>query len=70
MPKISGINHLKAVAAFEKAGFWISRQSKHIIMTDGEHILTIPRANPINAFTMSAIVKGSGMSIERFKDLL
>ena len=70
MPKISGINHQKAIAAFEKAGFWISRQSKHIIMTDGEHILTIPRANPINAFTMAAIVKGSGLTIETFKDLL
>lgn len=50
MPKISGVNHLQAVRAFEKAGFWIIRQSKHIIMTDGEHILIIPRANPINAF--------------------
>ncbi|MCX7736517.1 MAG: hypothetical protein N2319_07360 [Candidatus Kapabacteria bacterium] len=70
MPKISGVNHLQAVRAFEKAGFWIIRQSKHIIMTDGEHILTIPRANPINAFTMGAIVKSSGLSIEKFKEYL
>ncbi len=70
MPKVSGINHLQAIKAFEKAGFWIIRQSKHIIMTDGENILTIPRANPINAYTLGAIIKGSGISIERFKELL
>jgi len=31
MPSISGVNHLRAVRAFEKAGFWIIRQSKHIM---------------------------------------
>jgi hypothetical protein len=42
----------------------------NITMTDGEHILTIPRANPINAYTMGTIIKGAGMSIEEFKKLL
>jgi hypothetical protein len=70
MPKLPGINHTEAIRAFQKAGFWIIRQSKHIIMTDGEHILTIPRANPINEFTMAAIIKGSGLSIDEFRKLL
>jgi hypothetical protein len=70
MPKVPGINHLQAIKAFEKAGFRIVRQSKHIIMSDGVYILTIPRANPINAFTMGAIIKGSGISIEKFKELI
>lgn len=70
MPKIQGINHLNAIRAFEKAGFWILRQGKHIIMTNGETILTISRNNPINSYTMGGIVKASGLSIERFKDLL
>lgn len=26
-------------------------------MTNGERIITIPRANPINAYTMAGIVK-------------
>ena len=39
-------------------------------MTDGEHIHTIPRANPINAFTLGAILKGSGISVEKFRELL
>jgi len=70
MPKISGINHQRAIKAFEKAGFWIARQGKHITMTDGERIITIPRANPVNGFTMAGIVKDAGLSIGEFKKLL
>ena len=40
MPRIPGVNHLRAVRALEKAGFRIARQGKHIVMTDGERILT------------------------------
>lgn len=70
MPKLSDVNHLRAIKAFEKVGFRIIRQGKHITMTDGEHILTIPRANPINAYTMATIIKGSGLTIAQFKELL
>jgi predicted RNA binding protein YcfA (HicA-like mRNA interferase family) len=52
LPKIPGINHLDAVRALEKAGFKVARQGKHIVMTDGTRIVTIPRHNPVNAFTM------------------
>ncbi len=70
MPKLSGINHLAAVKAFEKFGFWIQRQGKHIIMSDGTHVITIPRNNPINAYTMGVIIKGAGLTIEEFKTKL
>jgi predicted RNA binding protein YcfA (HicA-like mRNA interferase family) len=70
VPSLPGINHQRAIKAFEKAGFQVVRQGKHITMTDGEHILTIPRANPINAYTMGTIIKGSGPTIEEFKKLL
>jgi hypothetical protein len=43
MPKIAGVNHLRAVQAFEKAGFKIVRHGKHIVMSDGSHFITIPR---------------------------
>ena len=56
--------------AFEKLGFWIARQGKHIAMTNGERIITIPRTNPVNAFTMAGIVKDAGLTIEEFKELL
>jgi predicted RNA binding protein YcfA (HicA-like mRNA interferase family) len=55
VPKIPGVNHLDAVKALEEAGFRIVRQGKHIVMSDGVRILTIPRHNPVNAFTMGGI---------------
>lgn len=70
MPKLAGINHLEAVRALEKAGFWIARQGKHIVMTDGVRILTIPRHNPVNAFTMGGIVRDAGLTIEDFRKFL
>lgn len=70
MPKIPGINHLEAVRALEKAGFRILRQGKHIVMSDGVRILTIPRHNPVNAFTMGGIVRDAGLFVEQFKKLL
>jgi hypothetical protein len=70
LPKVPGINHLDAVRAFEKAGFWIARQSKHILMTNGQRILTIPRHNPVNAFTMGGLVRDAGLTVEQFRELL
>jgi len=70
MPKLSGINHRRVVRSFQKAGFWIAREGKHIAMTNGERIITIPRANPVDAFTMAGIVKDAGLTIEEFKKLL
>ncbi|OGU77647.1 MAG: hypothetical protein A2V93_09295 [Ignavibacteria bacterium RBG_16_34_14] len=70
MPKLPGINHQRAVNVFEKADFKIARQGKHITMTDGKRIITIPRANPINAYTMAGIIKDAGMTIEDFKKKL
>jgi hypothetical protein len=54
----------------QKAGFRILRQGKHTVMTDGIRILTIPRHNPINAYTMGGIVRDAGLDIEEFRRLL
>jgi hypothetical protein len=70
MPSLPGISHQRAVKAFEKFGFWITRQGKHIVITNGKRIITIPRANPINAFTMSGIVQDAGLNVDEFKKLL
>ncbi len=70
MPKLSGIPHLNAVRAFQKAGYCILRQGKHIILTDGERKLMIPRHNPVNAITMAGIIRDAGLSIEEFRKLL
>jgi predicted RNA binding protein YcfA (HicA-like mRNA interferase family) len=68
--RIPGISHLRAVRALEKIGFRIIREGKHIVMSDGSRFLTIPRANPINAYTMAGIVKDAGISAEAFLELL
>ena len=70
MPRIPGVNHQDAVRALQKAGFRIARQGKHIVMTDGIRIITIPRHNPVNAFTMGGIVRDAGLSEEEFRGLL
>jgi len=71
MPKIPGVNHRNAVRALEKAGFHIVREGrKHIVISDGTRFLTIPRNNPINAFTMGGIVKDAGLNVEEFRKLL
>jgi hypothetical protein len=64
------VNHLDAVRAFERIGFWIARQGKHIMMTDGTRVLSIPRHNPVNAFTMGSIVRDAGLSVDEFKAFL
>jgi predicted RNA binding protein YcfA (HicA-like mRNA interferase family) len=70
VPKIPGVNHQDAVRALQKAGFRVVRQGKHIVMTDRVRILTIPRHNPVNAFTMGGIVRDAGLTVEKFKKLL
>ena len=70
MPKLAGINHQQAIRAFEKAGFRVVREGEYISLTNGERIIIIPRANPINAYTMGGIIKVAGLTIEEFKKLL
>jgi predicted RNA binding protein YcfA (HicA-like mRNA interferase family) len=69
--RIPGVNHQDAVRALQKAGFRVARQGKHIIMTDDVRIITIPRHNPVNAFTMGGIVRDAGLSeADEFRALL
>ena len=65
MPKIPGVLHQKAIRALERAGLRVLRQGKHVVMTDGTRILTIPRAT-----TMGGIVHDAGLMIEEFRKLL
>ena len=70
MGKLPGISHQQAIKALQRAGFEIIRQSGHIILSDGIATVVVPRANPINAYTMFAIVKAAGLTIEQFRELL
>jgi hypothetical protein len=43
-------------------GFRVARKGKLITITNGERIIIIPKADPVDAFTMAGIVKDSGLS--------
>lgn len=64
MPKLPGINHLRAA----KAGFRIDRQSKHIFMSKNKLHVVVPRNNPVDAYTMAAIVRDASLTIDQFKE--
>ena len=64
------MTHAEAARALEKAGYRIIREGRHILMSDGTRILTIPRHNPVNAFTMGGIVRDAGLTMEDFRTLL
>ena len=70
MPKLPGVNHLRAIKALEKAGFRIDRQGKYVFMSKRQLRVVIPRKNPVDAYTMAAIVCDAGLTIEQFKELL
>ena len=42
----------------------------HIFMSKGSLHVVVPRNNPVDAYTMGAIVRDAGMSIEQFRELL
>lgn len=70
MPRIPGVNHLDAVRALEKVGYQVIRQGRHIIMSNGERRLVIPRHNPVNAIAMGGIARSAGLTVDEFRSLL
>ena len=70
MPRLPGVRHQDAVCVFQKLGFHIIRQSGHIVMSNGEIRLTIPRANPVDPYTMDAIARDAGLTPDEFRRLL
>ena len=53
----------------KRRGFrWCDKASTSLCLT--ARILTIPRHNPVNAFTLGGIVRDAGLSVEQFRELL
>jgi predicted RNA binding protein YcfA (HicA-like mRNA interferase family) len=70
LPKIPGVNFQDAVRALGKAGFIVIREGKHVVMSNGNVRVTIPRHSPVNSFTMGAIAADAGLTPEEFRKLL
>ena len=70
MGGIAGISHKRAIRALEKTGFTVARQGGHVVMRKNGTLITIPRHDPIDAYTMAGIVRDSGLTPEQFRKLL
>nr|WP_255517769.1 type II toxin-antitoxin system HicA family toxin [Synechococcus sp. CBW1108] len=53
---------------FQKLGYRIVRESGHLILSNGESRLLIPRHDPINAITMGAIARDAGLTPQQFRE--
>ena len=64
------VSSQRAIKAFQKTGFWISKSGgKHIGMTDGTRKITIPRHKRLNPYTLKSIIRDAGLTDEEFKQL-
>ncbi|MBI5696003.1 MAG: type II toxin-antitoxin system HicA family toxin [Nitrospirae bacterium] len=70
MGEIPQVNHTRVIKALEKAGYRISRQGKHVFMTDGKSVVVVPRNNPIKAGTLKQIIESANLTLQEFKELL
>jgi len=71
MPNVPGIQHRRAVAALQKAGFQVIREGRrHVVMFDGRRRVTIPRHDPVNGYTMGGIITDAGLTVDEFRALL
>ena len=71
MPKLPGVGQKDAVHVFQKLGYAVLREGKHIIMARGaDRILVIPQHNSIDALTMGGLAKDAGLTPQQFRDLM
>jgi len=70
MPRIPGVSYRQAIRVLEKHGYRVVRQSGHAVMSNGAVTVTIPRHNPVNAYTMGAIARDVGLSPDEFRKLM
>lgn len=67
----SDVSSHRAINAFRKAGFWVSKiGGKHIGMANGKRKITIPRHSRLNPYTLKGIIRDAGLIDEEFKNLL
>jgi predicted RNA binding protein YcfA (HicA-like mRNA interferase family) len=72
-PSLPTVSGRAAVAAFEKAGFEIKRQTgSHIILAKSGAVLTlsVPDHRALKPGTLRALIRKSGLSVAEFTELL
>lgn len=60
----------RAVRAFKKVGFEVIRAGKHIVLSDGSRLVTIPRHKRLNPYTLQSIIRDAGLTAKTFRELL
>ena len=66
------VSSKRAVSAFQKVGFWISKThgKKHVGMTNDTRKITVPRGNRLNPYTLKGIIRDAGLTDEEFRKLI
>lgn len=73
MVKLPVISGKECVKALRKAGFYLKRQKgSHMILRKNEPFaqVTVPNHKTLDRGTLKSIIKGAGLSIEEFSNLL
>lgn len=73
MAKLPVISGMKAVKAFKKAGWAVSRQTgSHIIMEKVGYAatLSVPNHRELKRGTLRDLIKDAGLTVEEFVELL
>jgi predicted RNA binding protein YcfA (HicA-like mRNA interferase family) len=76
IPSLPQIPGQRVVRALEKAGFVTRRQrGSHVLMTHSQDlsrrvVIPLHGSKPVKPGTLRAILKGTGISVEEFKELL
>jgi predicted RNA binding protein YcfA (HicA-like mRNA interferase family) len=73
MPRLPQVSGRQAVAAFEKAGFRVTRQrGSHIAMVKAgwRQTLSVPDHPFLRSGTLRALIRQAGLTVDEFVDLL
>jgi len=73
MPRLPVISGAEAVAAFQRAGWFVARQrGSLVVMLKPGHIasLSIPQHRELSPGTLRSLIRAAGITVEDFDSLL
>ena len=66
----TGVSSERAVRALKKAGFTVIRTGKHVLLSDGTRLVTVPRHKRLNPYTLRNVIRDAGLTDQEFQNLL